>query len=84
LIEPLVLRTSKRAQFVTSSSVTLSLEDQDEDKKEIQLEEFDDEQKFQGLITETELDTQRDRTWRQLRIAELLRRYSSGSDLIVV
>ena len=84
LIEPLVLRTSRREEFATSSSVTISLgEEEDKDENKIQ-QEFEDEQQFYGLISETELDTQRERTWRQLRIAELLKRYSSGSDLIVV
>lgn len=38
----------------------------------------------EGLVTEAELNAQQERTWRQLRIAELLKRYSSDSDLIVV
>nr|CAD2178707.1 unnamed protein product [Meloidogyne enterolobii] len=84
LIEPLVLRTSKSEEFATSSSVTVSLGGDGEEDR-IQQEEFEDEQQqYKGLITETELDAQRERTWRQLRIAELLKRYSSGSDLIVV
>uniref|UniRef100_A0A914IDA3 Uncharacterized protein n=1 Tax=Globodera rostochiensis TaxID=31243 RepID=A0A914IDA3_GLORO len=39
---------------------------------------------FVGLITEAELNAQQERTWRHLRIAELLRRYSTDSDLVVV
>ncbi|KAL7074989.1 hypothetical protein ACQ4LE_005539 [Meloidogyne hapla] len=83
LIDPLVLRSSRSEEFATSSSVTVSLGDGEDEKEENKIQ-YDDEQQFRGLITETELDAQRERTWRQLRIAELLKRYSSGSDLIVV
>ncbi|KAE9548555.1 hypothetical protein FO519_008237 [Halicephalobus sp. NKZ332] len=38
----------------------------------------------EGMITEAELTSQKDRTHRQLRIAELLKQHSSEADLIVL
>ncbi|GMR58881.1 hypothetical protein PMAYCL1PPCAC_29076, partial [Pristionchus mayeri] len=37
-----------------------------------------------GLITESELSAQREKTYRQLRIGELLKEHSSDADLVVV
>ena len=72
LIEPFVYRSSSNSR--KGSTVTVPL-DRDDDS---------DSQPPEGFVTEAELNAQQERTWRQLRIAELLRRYSSGSDLIVV
>lgn len=73
LIEPFVYRSSSNSR--KGSTVTVPLERDDDDS---------DSQPPEGFVTEAELNAQQQRTWRQLRIAELLRRYSSGSDLIVV
>ena len=39
---------------------------------------------MEGLISKAEIFSQQERTWRNLRIAEYLQKYSSKSDLIVI
>lgn len=63
---------------------TTGMEDEEEDHQRGGRQQQQPPPPDVPLITEAELRAQQDRTWRQLRIAELLRRYSSGSDLIVV
>jgi solute carrier family 12 sodium/potassium/chloride transporter 2 len=38
----------------------------------------------EGLITDADLSSQKDRTMRQLRVSELLRKHSTEADLIVL
>jgi hypothetical protein len=78
LIEPFVQRSFPDSSR-KGSTVTIPLDHGTEDSDEQQ-----QQQTPMGFVTEAELNAQQQRTWRQLRIAELLRRYSSGSDLIVV
>ncbi|KAL3078264.1 hypothetical protein niasHS_012151 [Heterodera schachtii] len=72
LIKPFMSPSSR-----TESNVTVQLESDNENEEA-------NVGQAEGLITETELNAQQARTWRHLRIAELLRRYSSDSDLVVV
>ncbi|KAI3411843.1 hypothetical protein GPALN_001906 [Globodera pallida] len=73
LIKPFMSPIGRRESNMT----TVQLESDDENVDA-------DVDHFVGLITEAELNAQQERTWRHLRIAELLRRYSSDSDLVVV
>ena len=68
LIEPFVYRSDRK-----TSNVTIPLDGDEEDGTNANA----DAEPAEGLVTEAELNAQQDRTWRQLRIAELVQFHSS-------